>query len=430
MAQDDYADVSSVEALLQKKYDALVRELSTKAHYTVDLFRSKARMGTINALGSQSSYELYDNPNVGAGTARDGFREPGSPIYGALNWHPVGMHISGGIDGDTWDNLKNAGRKLGDEVNKRIASDFESLWCNLNWNLFHGASGERAVVDVTSYAITASGGISTVQFDDEWGVRHLKVGGTYQFYTVSTNTLKGTVNGYVIQSKQPRNKKALFIGDLTAATLGASALADADIAVNVGCYYKEMDGIPEFLGDSGEYAGGDRDAQYLYQGNQVSGGNAVIQINTIERCDTVMRYIGDGKYSAKNRIDIATPTMESQLMSIGWAQRVFQTAEVLELGYRAVRYKDRSLVIDKDCSWKEWLMLDMSTFDTDMMREFALFQNRNASGIFETRSANGTIMDLYHWVIFGKGQRKCTASRFNLLLHSVAKGTHEIGHLN
>lgn len=423
---NDLGDVASIEPLLQRKYDALVQVLINRAAYTVDMFRARSKSGSINALMNQTTTELYDNPNVGAGSAADGFRSPGSPIYGALYFGPVGMHITGGIDGDAWDNLKNSGRNMGDEISKRIASDFESFWQNLNWNIFHGNSGERGVVDVTSYVITYAAGISTVQFDDEWGVRHLKVGGTYQFY--SGTTLKGNVNGYKCTGKAPQLKRAYFEGDLTAATLGGSALADNDIAVNLGCFNKEMDGLPEFLGDSGEYAGADRDAQYLYQGNQETAGDATLQISVLERCDTIMRYVTDGKYNAKARIDLSSPTAESQLMALGWAQRVFSSSDVVELGYRAVKYKDRTLVIDKDCSWKEWFQLDMSTMGTDMMREFALFQNRNASGLFETRSAEGTIEDKFHWVIYGKGQRKCVKSRWNLLLHSIGKGQTEVGH--
>lgn len=421
MDLNNYADVASIEPLLQRFYANAIEELLVHPHVTCDLWR-RLPESEVNALMRQQPTELYNNPNVGAGSALDGFRSPGSPTYGALYFSPVGMHITGGIDGDALDNLKRSGGNLGQDIAARMASDMEAFWENRNWNLFHGNTGERGVLDVTGYAITVSGGISTVQFSTEFGVKHVKPGGTYQFYDPTTNTLIGNPNGYECVDKDPGLRRARFRGDLTG--LG---LADGNIIVNLGCYMKEMDGLPEFTGTAGMYAFGDRDAFYQYRGQQVDADNKTLSVGILERCDTLHRYVSGSAYNGKQRIDLTSPTAESQLASLGWAQRVFNSADVVELGFRAVRYKDRTLVIDRDCSIEEWYQLMMNKMGSAMLRPFGLFTGKNASGIFESRSADGTVEDKFHWVFYGKGNMICRNPRLQLLLHSIASGAFETG---
>lgn len=425
---EDYADVQSVEPLLRRFYATKVEKLITHPAMTVDLFK-RAGKDEVNALMRQYPVELYGNPNIGRGNAEEGFREPGSPAYGALYFGPLHANIVGGLDGDALDNQKTLGKSASDIVAERMASDFEMFWEDLNRNIFHGNSGERGVVDVSSLAIAISGGISTVQFDSEFGVKHLNVGGTYQFY--SSGTLKGSANGYVCVSKDPETMRARFRGDLTAGTLGGSALADGDIVVNKGTYNKDWDGLPEFLGNSGWYGGNNRDRDYPFRGIQVDGQDKNLSVGILERCDVRMRNVGDGKYNAKSRIDLTNPTQESALYALGWAQQVFLNNVTPSLGFTAIKYKDRTLYIDKDCSVKEWYQLDLTTIKHLMLREFGVFpSNRDGNGMQVVIDvATGIVKDKYYWVIYGKGNRACVASRRNLMLYDLGTTGLETGHV-
>lgn len=432
MGLDDYANVASVEPLLQRHFDGAGPMLQQRSCYIYDFFRNKAKKGKINPMGTYASFELYGNPNVGAGSAADGFRQPGSPGFGGLQFFPVGTHITGGIDGDTMDALENSGMPTtASTIANRITGDLKVYKNERERNFFHGASGERAVVDVATTAITYSAATneSTIVMDDEWGVRHLNEGGVYQFYEGST--LRGSAAGHKCTGKTPSSKSATFLGDLTAATLGAGALITGVIVVNYGCYNKERDGLVEFLGDSGVYAGGDRDAQFRYRGTRVTASDASISVTILEKCDTINRYIDDLEYDAKSRVDITSPTGASQLATLAYANySINQGSRVAQLGFDAVKYKDRMLMVAHNCSWKEWYQLDMRTMRTWSMRELGLFQNKAASTIHETRSAEGTVEDRYHWVWYEKGQDGCVGSRLNLLLHSIGAGASDKGHVN
>lgn len=433
MALDDYGDIKSVEPILQRLYDGASERLSQRGYYVCDMFRKKAKGGKIGPAGVQIANQLYSNPNVGAGTARDGFREPGSPGYGALLFFPVGTHITGGVDGDTLDALETQGMKiLAADLAGRIADDLKSYKNERERNFFHGASGERAVVgDVAGTPITYSSTLdeSTVLFDDEWGVRHLNEGGVYQPY--SGTTRRGNPSGYKCTSKTPSSKTAKFQGDLTAATLGSDALAAADIFVNLGCFNAERDGLPEMLGNSGQYGGGDRDTQFRYQGTQVTCGGFTLSVTILEKCDTIKTYIMGEDYDASKLMDLTSPTAASQLAQLAYANySINMDKSVARLGFTAVRYKDRVLMIANNCSWKEWYQLNMGTMHHRVMRKLGLFQNKAASTVHESRSATGVVEDMYHWVWYEKGQDFCEASRHNLLLYNIAQGSSDAGHWN
>lgn len=428
---DDYASVASIEPLIQRHFNGAGPALQQQSHYMYDLFRNKAKKGAINSMGSLTNFKLRGNPNVGAGNARDGFREPGSPDFGALVHYPVGTHITGGIDGDVLSDLENAGREMmKNDVASRVTDDMQMYKVERERNFFHGATGERAVTDVTSGAITydAATDSSLITLDDEWGVRHINEFGVYQIY--SGSTLRGNLNGHTVISKDPSAKTMRVTGDLTAATLGAGALADGDIWVNLGCYNRERDGLPEFLGNSGVYAGGDRDTQFRYRGTQVTNNAQSLSVTVLERCDTINKWIDDVDYDATSRMDITSPLGASQLATLAYANYSITSDRVAKLGFSMVKYKDRTLSICNNCSWKEWYQLTMSSMRTWDRKKLALFQNRAASTIHETRGASGNVMDLWHWVWYEKGQDGCVASRLNLLLYNIGAGASDKGHWN
>lgn len=424
----DYADLQSVEPKLRRFFAEKVEELIARPHVTVDLFR-RVPSEMVNALMKQFPLKLYDNPNVGRGAASAGFRSPGSPAFGAFYFGPVGAHITGGIDGDAWDNEKTSGKAAKDIVAERMGWDFEVFWNDLNQNIFHGNTGERAVVSVTAGAITVSGGISTVYFDTEWGVKHLNPGGKYQFYNATTGTEYGVAGGSICKDKNPSARTARFVGDLTAATLGGSALLDGHIAVNYGCFNADLDGLPEFLGTTGWYGGLLRDQLYQTQGLQVDATNQNVSIGVLERCDAKMIYASGQEYRPNQRIDLTGPTQESGVNAIGWAQRVYNDNTEPNLGFTAVKYKGRTRVIDRDCSIYEWYQLDLSTIVHLMLREWGVFPGgRDGNGVHVTMSTStGTVTDKYHWVIYGKGQRACKNPYKNLLLYNLGVTGLETG---
>ena len=105
-----------------------------------------------------------------------------------------------------------------------MADDFEMFWCDLNQNVFHGSTGERAVVASVG---ALSSGRTTITFDDEWGVKHLNEGGVYVFYS-SAGALRGSANGYPLYSKDPESKIGVFTGDLT-----GLSIAEDDIELSM-----------------------------------------------------------------------------------------------------------------------------------------------------------------------------------------------------
>jgi hypothetical protein len=420
---EDYANIQSSEAKFRRFVDETVEELVHRPHVTVDLLKRVPKK-QVNSLMRQFPLHLYDNPNVGRSTSREEFRSPGSPAFGAFYFGPVGAHITGGLDGDTLDNEKASGMRSQDVVAMRMSRDMEVFWNDLNAGLFHGNTGERAVVD-TSVAISYDGTYSTITFDTEWGVKHLNPGGIYEFYNGTDHV--GAANGSKCVDKDPSGRTARFEGDLTAATLGGEAIVDGSIAVNYGCWNRDLDGFPEFFADTGWYGGLKKDDLYQTQGLQVDADDKNLSIGLLEKCDTIHMYACGTEYRPGSRVDICSPTQEQAINEIGWAQRVYDSTTA-DLGFTSVKYKGRTRVIDRDCSPFEWLQVDLSTLCHLMLHEFGVMPGTRDANTFQRISpTTGVAMDMYYWIFYGKGQRACRNPRKNLLMHSLGTEGLEMG---
>jgi hypothetical protein len=421
-----FAAIKSVEPTLVRKIESKVLEIIKYPYVLYQLFQGASK-DEINALQAQVPFELDPNPNfgAGAGTTATPFREPGSPEFAALYFQSVEMHHPGGIDGDTLDNLVQQGGSVSSVLGKRVGRDMKGFMWYLNRNLHRGNKGTSGTVDTTvgAVAYSAGTGLTAVFFDNAYGVKHILRGGTYDPYDPATSTLRGA-GAYVCRYKIPSSQVAYFEGDLS-----GIGLATGDIFVQKGTYLKERDGLPEFLGASGVYAGNDRDVVYHVRGNQVDLEGDVISIGALEKGDVLMDFAGDGEYKGDKRIDIVAPNIRSQLVQLGWGDRVFSGQDkTFVAGYTAVKYKDRMLTIDKDADPTRWYSIDLTTMRRYVLREMGLYKPPGSEGFFELRG-NQTIYDAVSWIWYCKGQFACVNPRNNLLYYNINIGDFGAGHV-
>lgn len=414
--------VRAIEASLVQYVDKKVHESEARPTFTYDLFQQTDEQ-PVNNLMFRVPVKNRHNGNVGGGSV-DGtttFRLPGSPKEVAMLFQAVERHISGGVNQNTLDNWARSNSSMGGNLARRIQDDFMDLSKDRNRGLHRGNNGARGTVNTANGAVTLASGETSMGLDDYYGTKHLEEETYYEIYEPVAGTRRGISGGYQLLRKEPSTKLVYFSGDLTG--LG---IVTSDVIVPPTLFNADCDGLPEMFGDSGFYAGRDRDEEWQFRAQKINASSGLVGLAILERLDARMKFVS-GDYDGSRCAVVTTPNLEAQYKELGWAQTGPQEAGgTFRAGFKDVKYKDMRMIVDPDGDPRRWYRTRLDCIRRYTLKPRGLFGKQEGQHLFVQRSGS-QIVDAWEWKVEEKTNLGTHKPRWLGYIYGFDPGT-EVGH--
>jgi len=419
-----YADVVKALPYLRAPLNNSIEVATEQKNNTSSLF-DKGKPKKTNARGAREVIKIQYNPNVGASASGAYFREPGSGRAIELIVGYMRDSITGGEDGDYWDNVERD--SVGPTMANCIADDLATLKKIRNILFCFEGNAKGTLAVIAAGGIAVAGGNTTLTFTTEVGNRFIDVEGIYMVHNPNTLQQKGVLTGHKCLAKIGTTQ-ALFEGDMTAgtATVAGDILVHKGTADNKSSIMKWHYGFEYFFGISGMYFNIDRDLISEMRALQVDLGGEMVSHSALQKGLTKYKYRWNEQQFIGTHTDFIPPSQEAAYMLLGYPLRMVEgTAMKYDGAFKMVTDGDRKMVIDAHFRPSNWFRVDTSTIFLYELLKTGLWDKDGLQG--RAPQGNGSIQDAVFWIINGKRNYACINPAKNIWYKNAGSAGVETG---
>lgn len=398
-----YADAARALPYLKAPLNNAITVATEQKNNTSSMF-DKGKPKKVNLRGAREVIKIQYNPNVGASAGGAIFREPGTGRSIELLIAFMRDNISGGEDGDFWDNV--ALDSIGPTMAELVADDLASLKKIRNILFCHGDG--KGTMGTLAGAPAESGGNSTVTFTTEEGNRFIDEDGIYFVHVPATGVQHGVLTGHRC-IKKIGTTQALFEGLMStgSASTTGDVLVHKGTADNKSSFMKWHYGFEYFFATSGIYFNIDKDDISQMRGLQVDGGSEMISHSVMEKGLTKFKYRWNDNEMMANHVDFVPPSQEAAYKLLGVPLRIVDgNAKHYDGAFKTVTDGDRKMVVDAHIRPTNWFRVDMNTIFLYELLKTGLWDKDGLQA--RAPQSNGSIADAIAWIINGKRNYACT----------------------